>query len=470
MTYEPYLNKGLITFEDVIDAFNKFEDGGYWVKKIIKGGGFLREIVEGPFNIKDANKNAKEWKKIFKYGNDIKKNEIAKVYNFFSLVCYHENIKKDYLKIEHIWEPPSGTELFCMLKKPDWIVVKEKYETENKNFKKFYNYVKNFEIIMDSYFDYNIYINSKNYKSIIRYRVAKTLIDDYAFQPLELEEYLKYLMGKNIEKKFISLPLYLKEFNNSCYAIYLNLFKTIKNINNFYSKLKNCLPEENIHINNKLNFYVLIDEKDYKAKKIIFDNKEKFIFEDNIILNTLDENLYIEGNINENYLAFILYIAKGLNINNIKYKSYEINYVFEKVGFKIKKDNDDMKEDNDEKKDNDDMKEYNNEKKDNYVMKEDNDDMKKDNYVMKEDNNEKKDNYVMKEDNDEKKDNYVMKEDNDDMKEYNYVMKEDNDEKKDNYVMKEDNDDMKEYNNKINYEINLKNISFKKLFEFIKSV
>jgi hypothetical protein len=33
MDYEPYLDQGLTSFEDVLNDFTQFKEGGYWVKK-----------------------------------------------------------------------------------------------------------------------------------------------------------------------------------------------------------------------------------------------------------------------------------------------------------------------------------------------------------------------------------------------------------------------------------------------------
>ncbi len=89
MDYEPYLNKGLTSFQDVIKAFNLYKDGGFWIKKLIHGSGFIREITEGPYKKKEANELAKEWNMIFKYKNFI----TANVYNFYDLCC--KNTKKN---------------------------------------------------------------------------------------------------------------------------------------------------------------------------------------------------------------------------------------------------------------------------------------------------------------------------------------------------------------------------------------
>jgi len=356
MDYEPYLEKGLTSFEDTLNAFTLFKEGGYWVKKIVNKGGFFREIVEGPYKKKEAEDLAKDWKNYFKY----KDQTTAQVFDFYKLCCNFEldNNKKAIFYEEHIWQPPKGIELFCLTREPEKIAVIEKKNTNNTSFEKFYTYTYNNEIRNKEILGYLVFYNERNFKSIIAARVAIRLIKEFVNMPVERDAYIEYLVSDKIVNDFLTIPEYLKEFKKTCFIVYLSTFREfseIKNINTrldkFYKKLFNCLPRENFHLdveNIGMDFYLILNKRDYQAKIMKLEKKDK-----NYILSMGDEDYYIklvidkklQANIEinlgkelenfsdqytqgdkkfqkiNNFMGLFLYLAKCLGVKKINYKA-----------------------------------------------------------------------------------------------------------------------------------------------------
>ena len=352
MSYEPYLDQGLTSFEDIINAFTKFKDGGYWVKKIVKKGGFHREIVEGPYKKLEAENEARDWNQFFKFKDLI----VAEIFTFFTLCCDFElDIrKKEYFYTEHIWQPPEGTDMFCLIYKPENAIIKKSININDK----VYNYVKSNDIASIEVYNETIFYNSHNYKSRVKAQVLKRICLDYISLQREKEILLNYMINNKLENNFISIPNYITEFKNSCFSIYLSQFKefiedntSCKNkIKKFYDKNYKCLPKENLHLDNNdivLHIYLLLSKRDYQAKlikikkhhsyEIIIGDDEYYIKltdieKCNAILKialpkSLEDftNNYAQGDKKfqevKNFIGLILYIAKCLGIDKIEYNS-----------------------------------------------------------------------------------------------------------------------------------------------------
>jgi hypothetical protein len=297
MIYEAYLDQGLTSFEDVLNAFTQFKDGGYWVKKIIKKGGFHREIVEGPYKKKEADYEAEEWNTNFRYGDRI----VAEVFTFFTLCCDFEldERKKEYLYPEYIWQPPKGIDIFCLIYKPEKAIIKNINDISDSSSKKFINYAISNDIGTMEVFQDVIYYNSKNYKSRIAAKVLKRICLDYIDLKREKKIFLEYMIDNKLENEFISIPDYIKEFKTSCFSIYLSelkeFFESNENcrdkIKKFYNKQYRCLPQENLHLSDNaivLDMYLLLSKRDYQAKLI------KIVKHDNYDIVIGNEDYYIK--------------------------------------------------------------------------------------------------------------------------------------------------------------------------------
>lgn len=355
MVYEPYLDFGLTSFEDILKAFTQFKDGGYWVKKLVKKGGFYREVVEGPYKKKEAEKEAEDWKDYFQYKGKL----TAEVYTFFTLCCDFEidKSKKDYLYEEYTWQPPKGIDLFCLIYQPTKILVVNRKELNDPNFQKFYNYAKNENINDIEIYDNIIYYNDKNYKSIIGARVAKRIITDFISLKREKNILLEYLTDNKLANEFIAIPQYLTDYKTSCFSLTLSTFKEYleisncnKRISNFYDKIYKCLPQENFHFQEegiRLDFYLLLSNRDYQAKvfriikhdsyDLIIGDEENYIKLINIsncnaqlkVRMDKDDEEFIENYAQgdkkfqeiENYIGLLFYIGKCLGIKNITFKA-----------------------------------------------------------------------------------------------------------------------------------------------------
>lgn len=323
MDYEPYLNKGLTSFQDVIKAFNIYKDGGFWVKKLIHGSGFIREIAEGPYKKKEANEKAKEWNMIFKYKNFV----TANVYNFYDLCCKNtiDEEKKKELNEEHIWQPPKGTELFCLIYNPQNIVVKKKDEVGSKSFKQFYSYLANEDISYKDFREYKIFYNKKNYMSIASVTIAKRILTDFEDLNREKDLLLEYLINNKLNSDFIPIPNYLKQFKNSCFVIYLSFFRELlekekcnDRMIKFTNYLSKCLPEENLRFQDneiRYNFFVLLNNRDINVKKFGLIRRKN-----NFELSMGDDKNYITlKNINSCSATLEIKLKDGIDYINMYY-------------------------------------------------------------------------------------------------------------------------------------------------------
>lgn len=366
MEYEPYLNKGLTSFEDVIDAFTKYPKGGHWVKKIMKKASFLREIVYGPFTKEQAEQEAEIWKKSFRF----KGRDVVKIYSFQELCCQDlptEDIH-EYIYPEYIWKPPPGIDLFCLYNEPERIVIKYDKDTESKSFQKFEKYLANYNISKRIFNEYAVFYHDNNYKSIMAKEIAGRVIVDYRHLPRERELLLHYIMHDELKSDFISIPEYIKNFKNTCYVIYLsylrelNLCEKNNKIDKFYEKLSDCLPEENKHLSDNkaiFDFYILIGEEDYLIKlfkiykeeekyNLLIGDKENYIAIKNIINNRAEIEININISITEfvqyfmqsdakftnlmSILALVFYICKCLGINVVRHNIRKINCICDNSG------------------------------------------------------------------------------------------------------------------------------------------
>jgi hypothetical protein len=341
MDYQPYLGWGLNNFEDIINAFTKYPDGGWWVKKIDYKDAFHREITDGPFTEKEAKEKSNNWNKFFRF-KDI---TTAIALSFNDLIC-ENNISievKENLYIEYIWRPPSGAELMCFLNGKEKVLLYYKNNNkDNNSFEKFKMYVlESNKIKLIEYKDFYIFYKDKDYMAFKQANKLKELVNDFSENLDELWFLYEYAITKSNSKNVNYLPEYIKDFNFDDEPYDLNFFKKFSKNNESkderINKLINCLKNNkrdfvfNANINNNNNnnynigykFPLLYDEKDYDIKNITisYDKNKTFIlkFNNNILTAPKDKiaNLFIKDKIDIKNIYLILFIAKVLNIDTI---------------------------------------------------------------------------------------------------------------------------------------------------------
>ena len=108
----------LDNFTIVFKAFEKYPDGGYWVKKIVKENKKYLEKVIGPYTDADAKIQAKIHRNIL----TLKKGSSAEVISFNKMVCQEDYLEIDkktnanqYVSPDDRYFVPRGSMLFCLV-------------------------------------------------------------------------------------------------------------------------------------------------------------------------------------------------------------------------------------------------------------------------------------------------------------------------------------------------------------------
>ena len=295
MDYQPYLGWGLNNFEDVMNAFTKFKDGGWWIRKIDYKDAFNREITEGPYTEKEAKNKAESWNKFFEFKSLV----TAKAYSFKNLMCNSERdslILKKHLYEEYIWRPPLGAKLLCILKDDMKILMINPNHRISKlmvrNLEKFKLYVLDNGVNLIEEGDYNIFYKDKNYIAKEQANNLKLLVENFKDSPEELwwlyDKALKLNNKRGLEP--VIIPDYIVNFNKDIKPYNLDFFKNLKG--DKISCLLNMLKSSNKTIllgkgTLGYKFPFLYDNRDFNIK--------------NFIISYLNETLDIEikqGNYN----------------------------------------------------------------------------------------------------------------------------------------------------------------------------
>jgi len=205
----------LDNFEIVFKAFEKYPDGGYWVKKIVKEGKRLKEEVVGPYTESEAQIQAKINRNIV----TLQKGKSAIVMSFGDLVCQDDLLEADikmntgeYVKPDDRFYLPAGARLFCLVHGTVDIVYFKKADLTEK-FRKFSDYAYNSGMRFISTFDYLIYYNPEKQLSIRKTGEMKTLLEEiYNYSDSEFIWLQDAIMGREKKrgKKPILLPFKIK--------------------------------------------------------------------------------------------------------------------------------------------------------------------------------------------------------------------------------------------------------------------
>jgi hypothetical protein len=303
---EPFLQPGELTdFSLVFGAFQKYPDGGYWVKKIIKGrekylednvkvGGKDRlvEVVVGPYSEEEAKIEAKIHNNIVK----LEKGKSAKAFSFNQLVCQDDllQINKDsnvnnYVSVDDMFYIPKGAQLFCLVHKTVDLVYFKRMDLTEK-FRKFSDYAFNSGMRYVSTFDYLIYFDPDNKVSLRKAGEMKALLDsEDDYTPGEFIWMQDSILGKS--KKRGTKPSILP-FNISAelvgqdridYQSLKQMYGKIKQMNcgvdrlnvsfqNFYDTFGNNFSEmyknKDYQVKTEINMEVVMDQDDDQGKKV----------------------------------------------------------------------------------------------------------------------------------------------------------------------------------------------------------
>ena len=271
-----YISDNLKDFDDVISAFLKFKNGGYWIKKIDKKGLDIYEIVEGPYSKETAQDISENYlPKYILQGYE----KFSEVYTFINLLLSKSLLKDTE---ENIWYPPKGIFIFAIAQKLLDITVYKKTDLEYKDFKKFMRYGEINNVTRIDIRDYLIFYNNKKTESYIKAKNIYRLIrENPEISEENIDKIIKNYIMKEQENVSI-MPSYLSEYVKGCELITLNFFKKYtkeKNpLQSIFNHLNECLNEKSIFTqsidNNSIEISIetdlIINEKDYKPKKIFF--------------------------------------------------------------------------------------------------------------------------------------------------------------------------------------------------------
>ena len=327
--YTSYLGWGLNNFEDFLEAFTKYKDGGWWVRKIDYKDAFNREITDGPYKEKEAKEKAKSWNKFFKFKNL----ETAKAYSLLELICQHNTDYmdlKNHLYEEYIWRPPKGAELICLIKGLRKVVLYENKENQDDyNFRKFEFYalqngVKNLEVK-----GYSIFYLEGDYVSYERAKKLKNLVIDYHGEK-EILKWL-YLEAINISSyrtgiKPIIIPEYILDFKKDIVPQYLDFFKRLKVYKDKKSKINallKSLKKYSKNLNTVNNLYtisytlpLLYSQKDDDIKYLNISYLKDTL---KISIKTLDYDISLtDSDLNSGRLVFNFREEKSFDLKLIK--------------------------------------------------------------------------------------------------------------------------------------------------------
>ena len=284
MDYQPYLGWGLNSFEDVMDAFTKFKDGGWWIRKIDYKDAFNREITEGPYKEKDAKSKAETWNKFFKFRGIT----TAKAYSFKDLVCNDKGDRirlKNHLFEEYIWRPPLGAELLCILRDNMKVLMVDIFsisKRKNIELEKFKSYVLDNGVNLLEVDNYNIFYKDKDYMAKEQAKYLKLLVENFKESPEELwwlyDEALKLPHCRGLEP--VITPSYIKNFNRDIRPYNLDFFKKLKD--NKIEHLLNILKSSKrtfVFQKGKgtlgYKFPFLYDDRDFLVKNFVISYLEK---------------------------------------------------------------------------------------------------------------------------------------------------------------------------------------------------
>ena len=310
-----FYNIDLKDFNDVIKAFARYKNGGFWVKKLIFKNDRYLEVVNGPYDRTEALSIAEKWKTKFFYDDMI----IAKAMPFKQLVCKSNVLIKNLVSKELVWSPPYGSKLFCVIYNLDRVLfLKKDKKQETLDFIKFQKYAEGNGTARIETKMYNIYFKKRDLKG---YKIAKKL--EYFFgienqYSLEEREWVLSSILQTEEKGTMPLvlPGFLTKGTADCETLTINYFKGLNEKNNLehvFSHLKKCVPPEKSELKLVKGERELVLETDF----IINDNDNEI---KTFYISKKRSEYYIGiSDYNKSFVIGIENIQKGKGILILKF-------------------------------------------------------------------------------------------------------------------------------------------------------
>ena len=299
----PYFKTGnLDNFDIIMETFQKFQDGGHWIKKIRKDGKTFYEETEGPYERSEAVTRAK----ILNNSLTLDGVKTAEVYTFFQLVCDDSGDEKEYkndigryVKPENRFFPPPGSKLFCLIYGNEDLAV-YKVDDLYKKFKKFSDfaydegvrYVKHDD---ENFVSHLIFYKPESPGSVQKLEDMKMLLDKRtSLSDGEFLWCMDWIMGKKIKRgnkpKNLPFPEREKLFKDDMitYDMLIQIQRNFENLDckgerqkSIFQALLTTFPEEYIKIykegdilSTHIDMGVIINEEDKLKKKITITKKQ----------------------------------------------------------------------------------------------------------------------------------------------------------------------------------------------------
>jgi len=338
-------NNHLSSFENVIEAFKKYENGGFWIKKVVQKLGVFQESVMGPYKKEEADKMAMRWRKVFRFEGK----EVAKVLSYKELVC-----TKDMLPIDekYLWRPPRGAGLFCLIHNYYPLHMFNKHTYKQKGFRKFAAYAESEGIkhLEAAGGEWHVYYNSNNVESYRRGHILKRFLDENPdnYTDDDWDWIIDRIKGikRPLPDHPILVPGYIERIAWECYPIHLDFFKEMftpdKNtlhLTKIWNKLQKCTPEENQDI-------FFIEDNMYRAIEVdlLLSNSPSEVDTKKLLLEKHSEhekyNLILT-NYEDDFSVGIYNIQKDgkgemkVKIPNLKVADQDIEYISLKLRDKL---------------------------------------------------------------------------------------------------------------------------------------
>ena len=282
----------LDNFDIVFKAFEKYPDGGFWVKKIVKENKKFMERVIGPYKESDAKIQAKIHRNVL----TLKEGKSAEVISFNQLVCQQDYLSIDtrmktnkYVKIENRYTVPQGAQLFCLVHKIVDLVYFNKDNLTEK-FRKFSDYSYNSGMRYISTFDYLIYYNPESKISVRKAGEMKTLLEEiYNYTDGEFIWLQDAILGREKKrgKKPSNMPFNiaaeslgkdridyqgLKDLYGKVERLVCGADRLKISFQNFYDvfgrNFSEIYQDDSFRIKTELNMDVIMDKDDDQGKKV----------------------------------------------------------------------------------------------------------------------------------------------------------------------------------------------------------
>ena len=282
----------LDSYELIYRTFQKFPDGGHWIKKLEKDGKKYVQKVIGPYSLQDARRQAKVENNIL----PLEKGKSAISLSFDELVCNDDITKSerelnsiDYLKIKDIYKLPPGIQLFCLVNRTKEIAYFEKKYLDTR-FRDFSQYAFDHGMKFLATLQYLIYYNPDSKSSIRKASEMKYLLvhrqeySDSEFIYLEDSimgrktkrgkkpklipfQISEELIGKDKIDYDILKGFYDKISNMECGPDRLNL--SFENFQSTFGKnFTQVYRNEDFEIKTEINMEIVTDPSDIKGKKV----------------------------------------------------------------------------------------------------------------------------------------------------------------------------------------------------------